>query len=70
MTASKACPGCAETMREVGAVALMKSRCCGGLSYAICTSCARTMATANQKDRAALIQKIELSLAADEEAPQ
>jgi hypothetical protein len=70
MTTTKPCPGCAEPMHAVGAVAFMKSRCCGGLSYAICPSCARTMATANQKDRTALIQKIELSLAADEESPQ
>ena len=70
MTATKNCPGCGHELRAVGAVAFMKSLCCGGLSYAICPSCARTMATANQKDRAALIQKIELSLAADEESPQ
>jgi hypothetical protein len=66
----KACPGCGDPLHQVGAMAFMKSRCCGGLAYAICPSCAQAMATANQKDRTALIQKIELSLAADEGSPQ
>lgn len=70
MSTPKNCPGCGGPLREVGAVSFMKTRCCGDLSYAICPSCARTMVEATQAERTALIQKIEMSLAAAEELPQ
>lgn len=64
------CPGCGETLGEVGALAMFTTRCCGAVPYALCTSCAAVMARGDEKQRTDLMANIELGLAVDTGNPQ
>lgn len=64
------CPGCGEALGEVGALGMFTMRCCGSLSYILCTACAAVMARGNEKQRTDLMANIELGLAVDKGNPQ
>lgn len=65
MNTKNICPGCGEVMRMVGAVAVMRMPRGGGVAYSVCPKCTRVMRAGDEAERAELLEKIEMSLAAE-----
>ena len=64
MQTSNCCLGCGESMREIGATAALR-HCmlgCATLIYSICPDCAALVTGGTEKDRQALLMRVELAL--------
>ena len=67
---SENCSGCGGPLKEVGALAVFATRCCGAQPYALCVTCAGVMTSGGEKQRTELVANIELSLAVNTGSPQ
>ena len=69
MSEVSTCPGCGSELNEVAAIGVLQTAC-GRIGYGLCRECGAIMQHGTDAARRELALRVELSLAADEDAPQ